>query len=560
MLRRTVLFFLLLLFIFSGCSFPEEFGLPSWESTFRMSILNDNYDVTELAEEDSALVAIGDTLAFFKTDSESVEIELDSTEEVNEYKEVEIGEIEINAPQPKNTEITIQEMVEDYGLAVPGLNESMHGQPVIAPQFAVDEMIEKFDKFDEFQEVRFSSGYLDMKFTNNMIFWLGSADGELPFTAKLRGVYQDGSVEDLIELDFPEGIAPNGGIVEYNNYDISGMLIPDSLRVVISGWSDGTAGGHEILDYYAGLNIDMDFHDFIVEYAIAPIPAQAIDDTVEVKISEEYEIYRADVAEGNYILRLDIQNQIDLNIHANIYINKLFDTDGQPYETNFVIPRSEGGSTDYQKNINLSGFSIGDDSEPVEKVIIDFFTFTEDTEEEVRIIDSNDKLMIDAVLGPLDFAYIKAIIAEQQDIEPINGDFDIDLDVETQGLFEIVGESQMKLDLSYGNSKIPAQLILNLTAINENGESVDLIDLDTNTSPIIEIPSVSHYTIIKDFSDYNLNEILSIIPTDINYEVIPLIGGAGSEEAEVYVGDRLNADIEFTSKIELNTDSWLIPK
>lgn len=557
---KKILPFLLLVLIVVGCSFPEEFGLPTWETTFRMNILNDTYDVVELADEDSALVAIGDTLAFVKSDSESVDIELDPTEAVSEYKEIVIGEIEINEPQPKQSEITIQEMVEDYGLNVPGLNESMHGQPVIAPAFEIVDIQEGFDKFEEFQEVRFSSGYLNMRFTNNMIFWLGAADGSLEFTATLRGVFPNGTTQDLINLDFPEGIAPKGGVVEFNNYDISGMIIPDSLRVVIQGWSNGTAGNVETLDYYAGLDIEVDFEDFVIEHAVAPIPAQAIDDSVEVEVGEEYEIYQAEIEEGEYLLNLDIQNQIDLNINAEVYIDNIFDEEGQPYHTSFTIPRSQGGVTNYEKDINLAGFSVGDGSEPINIVKIDFYTFTQDTGDEVRIIDANDKFKVDAVLQPLDFAYINAIITEPQDIDPIDGNIEIDLDVETEGYFQMVGDSQMKIDISYGNSRIPAQLVLNLTASNEEGESVDLIEYNTGTSPVIDIPSQSNFTIIKDFNDYNLNDILSIIPTNIEYEVVPLVGGLGSEVAEFYAGDTLYADIEFSSKIDLDTDSWIIPQ
>lgn len=557
---RKLLPFLLLILIVASCSFPEEFGLPSWETTFHMNILNDSYNVLELAEEDSALVAMGDTLGFVKSDSESVSIELDPTGAVSEDKEIVIGKIEINEPEPKQTEITIQEMVEEHGLFVPGLNSSMNGQPVMVPSFELEDIEKGFDKFEEFQEVHFSSGYLDMSFTNNMIFWLGSVDGSLPFTATLKGVYTDGTIQELISLDFPQGIAPNGGVVEYNNYDISGMVIPDSLRMIIHGWSDGTAGNVEILDYYAGLDIEVDFEDFVIDHAVAPIPAQAIDDSVEVEVSDEYEIYEATIEEGEYFLNLDIENQIDLNINAEVYIDNIYDPTGNSYETSFTIPRSQGGTSYFQKDINLAGFSVGDGSEPVQIVKIDFYTYTQDTEDEVRIIDANDKFTVHANLQPLDFAYINAVISQEQDIDPITGDIEIDLDVETEGDFEMVGASQMKLDISYGNSKIPARLELNLTASNNEGETVELIEYSTGNAPIIGIPAQSNFTIIKDFSDYNLNEILSIIPTNIQYEVDPIVGGIGSEAAEFYAGDTLYADIEFSSKIDLATDSWIIPQ
>ena len=86
--------FTLLVFIVLSCSIPSDLGIPTWTTKYNLKIINDSWDITQLAEEDTTIIVIEEDLflhEFFNDRSI-------------------VGEIHIDDPAEKEAIITLGEM------------------------------------------------------------------------------------------------------------------------------------------------------------------------------------------------------------------------------------------------------------------------------------------------------------------------------------------------------------------------------------------------------------------------------------------------------------------
>jgi hypothetical protein len=252
---KKVLPILFILFLI-GCSIPDEFGIPSWTTQFRLIFLHDTYDAEAIADTVGSFVANGDTLQFYE-----------STEDFQTVGDIEIADTEI-----KNKNFVL-------GDFVPPEIAILNGQPVsnlpnypnITIPFGI---IKTFEPFDEYEEIKFMEGSLELTITNNTVFWMGDAEDGNPLIIDVL----NGSGEPLVEnVIFPD-IAPEGGAGSQMIDLQTGEPFPNEIQLQLTGEGDVTENASAIIDTSATIQLDIQIIDIQADWVTqAHIPSQEIE-------------------------------------------------------------------------------------------------------------------------------------------------------------------------------------------------------------------------------------------------------------------------------------------
>lgn len=540
---KNVFLFLVVMAIIS-CSLPENLGLPTWTTNLQIYILNDTYEIADLAEEDSTLVAFGDTLGFYETMSEFGEIEF-TTDEVFEEEFTEIGEIEIDNPDPVDTEVPLAEIA-------PSLVNGYFPSPGILPFTMPSIVKDDIEPFGEFEQATFLSGIIELSLTNNTVVWLGNVNNGEPLVIDILDMNDD----IIIQHIFTEDIPPNGTDTITEFEDLSGVIMENEIKVELNGGSRGTDGQAATVNIDDSVEIDISVNDLVASEVIAQVPSQDISDETYVTLDEDITIYEAIVADNGYELTIEVANSIDLEVTVDLSIDNVWlagETD--PFHLQLVIPSSNGGVANITESIDLNGASLGDGSVPLDSLHVVVEAITTDTGDEYRTVNANDFFEVNITVSELEFAYVSGILQPREQ-DPISGSSEIDVEYPyINGTFELAGYSEIIFNLF---SPVPAEMEIDITSYNSDGDTAYLREFGSNDLPIIEIPQGnSEITISTD--NYSINDLISILPDSISYVIYPTVGDP-IEIFEYTAGDSILADIEIESQLDIIADCWLIPK
>ncbi len=549
MLKRILLFVSILIVV--GCSIPDfqNMGIPTWNTTFNLYILNDTYQAADFAEEDSSLVAYGDTLGLYETATDTGDIEFSSDPSSNN-EFMEIGEIYIDNPDPTTTNIPLSQVdpnLVNGPIPAPGI------APFIMPEIVKDDV----EPFGEFQEISFISGQVIISLTNNTAIWFGDVNAGHPLVVHIL----DMNDVEILAQSFSEDIPPDNTQTISESIDMAGQTMVNEIKISITGGSRGTDGQAATIDIDATLDIEVEVIDLVADHAIAQLPVQTVVDSVIVVLDEAITIFRGDIAEGNYTITLDIENSIDMDIEATLHISKLILEGETEYFSEIIsIPRSGGpGQVTVQTEVfDISNSVLGeapDYDSPLETIKLLVDATMVDSGDEYREIDFDDAFNVDIEVSSLEFGYVKGILDPKVQ-DPISGSTTLGIEYpHIIGTFNIVSFSTITFDFF---TPIPTEMELEFTSFNADDESVQLIDINNNSNPILDIPSGSSEIVLTS-DEYNINELISILPDSIYYTIYPIVG----DSTEIFYyeeGDQIETEIAIESLLDFEADCWIIPK
>ncbi|MDP8209207.1 MAG: hypothetical protein RAO94_00375 [Candidatus Stygibacter australis] len=563
-MKKWIFIVIVVLLMFLGCSLPQNPGLPTWDTKLSFYVLNDSYDLLELAEEDSSIVltenAVGDTvLGIYQENLNEQEIDIGQTEPVFESDTAEIGDIAISDVDPIQGGITFGEFASAANLDIPG-------QGVEVPEivsFSFEDISIELEPVNEIQWVEIMSGGFDLEIINNMIIGLGNYQvGEyltLSLVHENDGGVWENVIDDIILED--RNLAPGENYT--TSIDLEGIVLYRDMQLLISGGSRGTDGNSVVIVLEDQLETNISFWDDLkASAAEALIAEQTIEDTVSIELDEDYHIYEATLADNpDYQLSIHVENGIDVALHLHVDIPALFLDSEENYQADYEIPRSsEGGMFD--EILELGGARLGDGTELLSDIEIFIVANIDSTDvDDYRQINASDSYLVEAELSELEFEYVRGII-EPQEQESISDEITLDVDypeVQEGGQFIFVGDSEIRIDLSTGNSQIPGDLVIDVRAFNTENEMVQLINIESGEIPQIEIPASTSFSIEFNSDVYNINELLSLLPVLIEFEV-QVTAGDGVSELIYHQGDLLTSNIILESTLSLATDAWVIPR
>ena len=563
-MKKWIFIVMVALLMLLGCSLPKNPGLPTWDTKLSFYVLNDSYDLLELAEEDSSIVltenAMGDTvLGIYQENLNEQEIEIGQTEPVFESDTAEIGDIAISDVDPIQGEITFGEFASAANLDIPG-------QGVEVPEivsFSFEDISIELEPVNEIQWVEIMSGGFDLEIINNMIIGLGNYQvGEyliLSLVHENDGGVWENVIDDIILED--RNLAPGENYT--TSIDLEGIILYRDMQLLISGGSRGTDGNSVVIDLETQLETNISFwNDLKASAAEARIAEQTIEDTVSIEMDEDYHIYEATFADNpDYQLSIHLENGIDVALHLHVDIPALFLDSEENYQADYEIPRSsEGGMFD--EILELGGARLGNGTELLSDIEIFIVANIDSTDvDDYRQINASDSYLVEAELSELEFEYVRGII-EPQEQESITDEITLDVDypeVQEGGQFVFVGDSEIRIELSTENSQIPGDLVIDVRAYNTESEMVQLINIENGEIPQIEIPASTSFSLEFNSDVYNINELLSLLPVRIEFEV-QVTAGDGVSELVYQQGDMLTSNIILESTLSLATDAWVIPR
>jgi hypothetical protein len=541
---RFISLFLFIIIVIS-CSIPENLGIPTWSSKFQLYVLNDVYEAAQLAEEDSSLVAFGDTLGFFQSMDETTELDF-STDAMTDSDEMEIGELAIDDPNPTYTAISLNEVAEN-------LQNGYIPAPGIPPFPMPDILKDDLEAFDQFQELLFVSGQLQFTLINNTCIWFGNESIGEPMVIQIL----DMNDNVILTHEFSQDISPDSQpIIE--SADLAGITMVNEIKVKTTGGSRGTDGEEANVDVDATLEITVALLDPVAQYAIAQIPEQSITDTIFVNLDEDVTMLQAILSDEEQNITLEFSNEIDLEMVATVNIDAMsLAGSTEPFEYIITVPPSGGvGQTSYVTEvINIAGATLGDGVTEMDSLEVNVYAITVDTGDDYRQIETGQIFIVETTIDGLSFAYVKGILQPQEQDE-ITGDSVLDVPYPyIEGDFSIVGYSEIQF---YFDTPVPASLTVDLNAANDDGDAVQLVDLTNGQLPVLEIEQ-GGMTVILSSDEYNINEFISVLPDSIWYTIYPVVGDP-IEIFEFSEGDEILAEITIEAVLDLDADCWIIPK
>ncbi len=244
---KKVLPILFILFLI-GCSIPDEFGIPSWTTQFRLIFLHDTYDAEAIADTVGSFEHNGDTLYFYE-----------SIEDFQTVGDIEIEDTEIHSSYFSLEEIADSIIVQANGDSV-GLLANYN-----IPSFDIPII---FDPFDEYEEIKFMEGFLELTITNNTVLCLDSLIIDV----------LDGSGESLIEnVIFPD-IESEGGIGSQMIDLQTEEPFPNEIQLRLTGGGYVTENSSAIINIYDTVQLDIQIIDIQANWVTqAHIPSQEIE-------------------------------------------------------------------------------------------------------------------------------------------------------------------------------------------------------------------------------------------------------------------------------------------
>jgi hypothetical protein len=529
-----------------SCSIPENLGFPTWTSFYQLHVLNDYYGAENLASEDSTLVMIGDTLGFHETMEKTSDLDF-TTDPMTDNDVVEIGELEIDDPNPTSTSIPLSEVA-------PNLTNGYLPAPGIWPFTMPDVLKDDLEPFDQFQEISFISGQMRFSLTNNTCIWFGNINAGEPFIIHIL----DSNDNEILTHEFTEDIPPDGTITIIEYESLAGVTMYNEIKVLTTGGSRGSDGEEANVDVDATVDVEVAVLDAVAQYASAQIPEQTVQDTLWITLDENVTIYEATLSYDDQNITIDIANDIDLDIIATISIPNLTIPSGADSFTHEIsIPASGGfGQTSYVTDIiNIDGATIGDGNNPLDSLQVFVDVVTLDSGDDYREINANDVFDIQTVLDSLEFEHVQGILHPQEQ-DPVEGESTIDVNYPyINGEFAIVGESKITFDII---TPIPTELTIDMNAVDEDGNLIQLIKYSDNSLPVLTIESGGS-TVILNSDEYNINEFVSILPDSIYYTIYPIVGDPVSQ-FEYFAGDAMEIDIAIDALMDIEADCWVIPR
>ncbi|MCF7919368.1 MAG: hypothetical protein K9N06_05590 [Candidatus Cloacimonetes bacterium] len=564
-MRKIILFMTITLAI-AGCSLPSNPGIPTWETELHFYVLNDSYDILELAEEDSAIVlvetAAGDTvLGIYQEENNTQAIEMGATEVITETETSEIGDIalpEVNTISGLNT---FQEFADASG-------EQFGDQGVSVPEilpFNFGKVQEDLNPIEEIETVTVLEGSMQLVITNNMIVILGNYEGGSPYKVRLVHI-AGGDTLDVIEQIILNDRNIGIGETFATDIDLYGVTLYKDMSLLMTGGSLGTDGEPTTIDYLSELYTLIDFQSgMTASSANAMIAEQTIMDTMYLEFDEDYSLYEAELLnDPNYELAIHVVNQLDIDLRVLIEIPSLFPA-GSPeyYTTNFTVERNGGMGLESVKDtvIYLGGAELRNNDELLETIDIYSTAFIDSTEDgDYRQIEESNSYIVDVNLSEMEFNFIRGLIKPQEQ-EPIEQMITLDInypEIEEGGQFCFVGESSLTFDVNMGDSQIPGELVLDVRGYSQNEEEIQLIDNNTGDLPVITLPGESSFAIVIDSETHNLNELLSILPKRIEL-LVNITAGDGETELIYHSGNMMTIQTTLESTLALASEAWVIP-
>ena len=494
---RTLIF---LAIFFTSCALekPDPDKLPVWSTTLEVPIIQTTIDLNKFLEdslistfpveegEDSIFVfnktieldsvEVGDKLKIdpieksFVQFASAVTVDSSTTSFTIEYDSVgldditaliaaEIGLIELDNIGAEETDpisfadvmpTSLVMAIETAITAAGGTAEVLVDTVALIPQ-------QKSVSFDSFTSATLNSGYIDVKIINNLFIPLGA-----PIYVDIK----NNIGTQIFQLTWDMEIAAGDSATVIQ--DVSGMSLPGSMLVEVSGTSNGSQGQQVAVttaDMSSTFTVGLTAREFQVTQASAVVSAQSIADSSSITLDpSETLVEEAVISKGNF--EITVTNSLPLTGMVSLTIPSLyFGSTDSTFKQNFNLPTD----TLTISPVDMTGWTMTMDLGD-QFLNYHYLITTADTDTNIVTISQTDNVELDLGITDIYFSSLTGEIESQTIIE--GGDVNIESESQIQSA--TISEGQMDLVIS-NNIGGAADVQLTVPELVLNGTGLDTV-------------------------------------------------------------------------------------
>ena len=497
MKRKAILFITI---FFTGCALdiPDPDKLPVWSTTLEVPIIETTIDLDEFLKDslistypvgeggDSIFVfnktieldsvEVGDKLKIDPIEKSFVQfasaVTVDSSttsftigydsvglDDITELIDAEIGLIELDNIGAEETDpisfadvmpTTLVTVIETAIAAAGGSAEVVVDTAALVPQ-------QKSVSFDSFTSAVLSSGYLDVTITNNLFIPLGA-----PIYVDIKNSIG----AQIFQLTWATEIAAGDSATV--TQDVSGMTLPGSMLVEVSGTSNGSQGQQVAVttaDLSSTFTVGLAARGFQVTQASAVVPAQSITDTSSIVLDpSETVVEEAVMSKGN--LDITVTNNLPLTGTVRLSIPSLyFGSPDSTFKQNFDLVTG----TFTVPTVDMAGWTMAMDFAD-QYLDYHYLITTADTDPNSVTISQTDNVELGLGITDIYFSAVTGQIESQTIIE--GGDINIESESQIQSA--TISDGQMELVIS-NNIGGAADVQLTVPELVRDGTGLDTV-------------------------------------------------------------------------------------
>ena len=497
MKRKAILFIAV---FFAGCALdiPDPDKLPVWSTTLEVPIIETTIDLDEFLKDslistypvgeggDSIFVfnktieldsvEVGDKLKIDPIEKSFVQfasaVTVDSSttsftigydsvglDDITELIDAEIGLIELDNIGAEETDpisfadvmpTTLVTVIETDIASAGGSAEVVVDTVALVPQ-------QKSVSFDSFTSAVLSSGYLDVTITNNLFIPLGA-----PIYVDIK----NNIGAQIFQLTWATEIAAGDSATV--TQDVSGMTLPGSMLVEVSGTSNGSQGQQVAVttaDLSSTFTVGLAARGFQVTQASAVVPAQSITDTSSIVLDpSETVVEEAVMSKGN--LEITVTNNLPLTGTVRLTIPSLyFGSPDSTFKQNFELVTG----TFTVPTVDMAGWTMAMDFAD-QYLDYHYLINTADTDPNSVTISQTDNVELDLGITDIYFTAVTGQIESQTIIEGGG----INIESESQIQSATISDGQMELVIS-NNIGGAADVQLTVPELVRDGTGLDTV-------------------------------------------------------------------------------------
>ena len=494
---RTSLF---LAIFFTGCALdiPDTDKLPVWSTTLELPIIQTTIDLNEFLEDslistypigeggDSIFVfnktieldsvEVGDKLKIDPVEKSFVQfasaVTVDSSttsftigydsvglDDITELIDAEIGLIELNNIGAEETDpisftdvmpTALVTAIETAIAAAGGTAEVVVDTVALVPQ-------QKSVSFDSFTSAVLSSGYLDVTIINNLFIPLGA-----PIYVDIKNSIGTQIFQLTWDMEITAGDSATA------TQDVSGMTLPGSMLVEVSGTSNGSQGQQVAVtteDLSSTFTVGLAAREFQVTQASAVVPAQSITDTSSIVLDpSETVVEEAVMSKGN--LDITVTNNLPLTGAVRLTIPSLyFGSTDSTFKQNFDLETS----TFTVPTVDMAGWTMAMDFAD-QYLNYNYLITTADTDPNSVTISQTDNVELNLGITDIYFSAVTGQIESQT----ITEEGDITIESESQIQSATISDGQMDLIISNNIGGV-ADVQLTVPELVRDGTGLDTV-------------------------------------------------------------------------------------
>ena len=582
-MKRITLIFLAIFFTSCALEKPDADKLPVWSTTLEVPIIQTTIDLNKFLEDslvstfpvgeggDSIFVfnktieldsvEVGDKLKIdpieksFVQFASAVTIDSSTTSFTIKYDSVgldditalidaEIGLIELDNIGSEETDpisfsdvmpTTLVTAIETAITAAGGTAEVLVDTVALIPQ-------QKSVNFDSFTSAALSSGYIDVKIINNLFIPLGA-----PIYIDIKNNIGTQIFQLIWDTEIVAGDSATA------SQDVSGMSLPGSMLVEVSGTSNGSQGQQVAVttaDMSSTFTVGLTAREFQVTQASAVVSAQSIADSSSITLDpSETLVEEAVISKGNF--EITITNSLPLTGMVRLTIPSLyFGSTDSTFKQNFNLPTD----TLTISPVDMTGWTMTMDLAD-QFLNYHYLITTADTDTNIVTISQTDNVELDLGITDIYFSSLTGKIESQTIIE--GGDVNIESESQIQSA--TISEGQMDLVISNNIGGVAdvqltvPELVLNGTGLDtvltinpgDNGYIIVLAGYDLQPVSLADQRLTYSTTTItqSESNTYYLNDSISVMIT---------LPGLTFNAVTGYISQDDNVD---TDVIELDNDT-----